>query len=207
MYPHHEESIRNLVRHFEADPEPRAVLLAGSIVHGFASPESDIDLVIVVSDDAYRDRARGRRLQFFDTDACTYPGGYAEGKYVGEGFLEEVARHGSEPARFVLHDARVLLARTDVRDSLHRIGLYPVEGKADRVRSFFAQLEAWHWYATEGLRLEDPYLLGTAISKLVLFGGRLIPTPWETPEGGWPTQFVLDSELNWRDGRPPVDDL
>jgi hypothetical protein len=80
-----------------------------------------------------------------------------------------VARHGSEPARFALHDARVLLARADVRDSLHRIGHYPVEGKADRIRSFFAQLEAWHWYATEG-RLEDPYLSEPAISKLVLFG-------------------------------------
>jgi predicted nucleotidyltransferase len=260
MFPHHEASIANLIRHFESDSEVEAVLLGGSLAHGFATAASDIDLVLVVSDQEHATRVREGRLQFYDLDACTYPGGYAEGKYVAESFLEEVADHGSEPARFALHDARVLVARKDYRECLQRIGRYPVEGKEDRMRRFFAQLEAWHWYATEGLRLENPYLLGTAISKLVLFGGRLVlthnelfypyhkwflrvletaedkpdglmesiehlhrePTAstihdfrerivahgcWTAPADGWPTQFLIDSELNWRDGEPPVDDL
>ncbi len=31
--------------------------------------------------------------------------------------------------------------------------------------------------------------------------------PWPTPPGGWPAQFMRDSELNWLAGAPPIDDL
>jgi len=260
VHPHHREAIEELTRHFESDPEPTAVYLAGSIAHGFETPESDVDLIIVVSDEVHAERTRENRLQFFDMDVCDWPGGYSEGKYVSEGFLEEVASHGSEPARFALHDAQPLVSRVDYGECFERIARYPVEGKVDRLRRFFAQVEAWHWYATEGLRLENRYLLGTAISKLVLFGARLVLTrnevlypyhkwflrvleqvedkpeglmdavdalytepsredvdrfrelcifhgPWEAPEAGWPSQFLIDSEHNWLHGEPPVDDL
>jgi hypothetical protein len=49
-----------------------------------------------------------------------------------------------------------------------------VERKAKRMRRFYAQFEAWNWYANEGLRLNDPDLLGISVAKLVLFGSRLI---------------------------------
>jgi predicted nucleotidyltransferase len=260
MYPQHREAIDKLTRHIQADDEPTAVYLAGSIAHGFERPDSDVDLIIVVDDAAYAERAREHRVQFYDLKISDHPGVFAEGKYVSESFLEEVARHGSEPARFALHDARLLVGRVDYRECFERIARYPVEGKALRLRRFFAQVEAWHWYATQAITLENPYLLGTSISKLVLFGGRLVLTrnellypyhkwllrvlekapdkpeglkeaidalyteptrahadrfrelvifhgPWEVPEAGWPSQFMIDSELNWLDGEPPVDDL
>jgi hypothetical protein len=31
--------------------------------------------------------------------------------------------------------------------------------------------------------------------------------PWIENPHGWGAQFMLDSELNWMDGRTPVDDL
>jgi hypothetical protein len=31
--------------------------------------------------------------------------------------------------------------------------------------------------------------------------------PWIDGEFNWPTQFMFDSELNWLDGKTPVDDL
>jgi hypothetical protein len=31
--------------------------------------------------------------------------------------------------------------------------------------------------------------------------------PWEGSEGTWAVQFMLDSELSWLDGEPPVEDL
>ena len=260
MYPHHRRAIDKLTRHFEADEEPTAVFLAGSIAHGFERPDSDVDLIIVVDDEAYARRAREHRLHFYDMEVSDHPGVYAEGKYVSESFLEEVARHGSEPARFALHDARRLVGRVDYAEFFERIARYPVEGKIDRLRRFFAQVEAWHWYVTQAIALGDRYLLGTSISKLVLFGGRLVLTrnellypyhkwllrvlekaddkpdglmaaidalyteptranadrfrelvifhgPWEVPEAGWPSQFLVDSELNWLDGDPPIDDL
>lgn len=174
-YAHHEASIRKMVEYFRTVPGTNAVLLGGSIAHGFARPTSDIDIIIVVSDTEYEERRRDGRLQFFDNQSCTYEDGYVDGKYLGISLLQALARSGSEPARFAFQDARILRSQIDGLDRiLQSITRYPVEGKAERMRRFYAQFEAWHWYANEGLKLQDRYLLGVSTAKLVLFGGRLI---------------------------------
>jgi hypothetical protein len=175
MYPHHETSIQRLVDYFRTVPEAEALILGGSIAHGFAGPGSDIDVMIIVSDRAYEDRLREGRLQFFDNQICTYDDGYVDGKYLGLSMLTKLAASGSEPARFAFLDARVLLSRIPTLDrTLQAITRYPVKGKVERMRRFYAQFETWHWYAHEALKLNDRYLLGVSIAKLVLFGGRLI---------------------------------
>jgi len=175
MYAHHAASIQKLVEYFRTVSEVDAVILGGSIAHGFASPESDIDLMIIVSDQEYEERLRDGRLQFFDNQSCTYEGGYAEGKYLCPSMLRKLAAAGSEPARFAFLDSVVLLSRIETLDATIRsIARYPVEHKAERLRRFYAQFEAWNWYANEGVRLNDPYLLCVSAAKLVLFGGRLI---------------------------------
>jgi hypothetical protein len=175
MYTHHEESVARTTEHFNKDAEVLALLLGGSIAHGFAAPASDVDVLMVLSDaDHERRRARGE-VMFYDPSLCTYEGGYVDGKYLSVSFLKNVAASGSEPARFAFKDARVLFSRVDgLDDLLQAITRYPVERKADRIRRFYAQLEAWHWYAHEGLKRENQYLIGAALSKLVLFGGRMI---------------------------------
>ena len=53
-------------------------------------------------------------------------------------------------------------------------GRYPLAGREARLRAFFGQLEAWHWYCGEAFRLGNPYVLSHAVPNLVLFAGRLI---------------------------------
>jgi hypothetical protein len=175
MEAHHRRAIAHASEHFNRDPEVQALLLAGSIAHGLESPSSDVDLLIVVSDRDYQVRLREGRLQYASAEGCDWPGGYLDGKYLGAGFLEQVARDGSEPARFAFQDARVLFSRVgDLDPILREIARYPVAEKAERIRRFHAQLEAWHWYAHEGLQRGDRYLLGMAVGRTVLFGGRMI---------------------------------
>ncbi len=175
MHEHHRQSIERVTTHFADDPEILALLLGGSIAHGFAAASSDIDILLVVADSAYETRLRSRRLQFLDFNLCTYEGGCVDGKYLSRSFLDEVARRGSEPARFAFADAHVLSSRIDGLDEILRaITRYPVEGKTDRMRRFYAQFETWHWYAHEGRKWNDRHLLGIATAKMVLFGGRLI---------------------------------
>jgi predicted nucleotidyltransferase len=175
MYEHHATSIQKLVDSFRTLPEVEALILGGSIAHGFAGPGSDIDVMIVVADREYEERLKDGRLQFFDNQLCTYDGGYVDGKYLGQGLLRKLAASGSEPARFAFLDATVLLSRMETLETtLQAITRYPVERKAERMRRFYAQFEAWNWYANEGLKLNDRYLLGVSVAKLVLFGGRLI---------------------------------
>jgi predicted nucleotidyltransferase len=175
MHPHHAESIHNVVAHFQQRPEVAALLLGGSIAHGFAGPASDVDVLIVISDEAYQERLARGDLTFYTREFCSYPEGYVDGKYLRPAFLRQVAERGSEPARFAFLDAQVLFSRIEtIDDMLRDIVRYPVAGKTERMRRFRGQLEAWHWYAHEALRLDNRYLLGVAIGKLVLFGGRLI---------------------------------
>ena len=261
MYQHHSESIDRVRAYFQDIPAVQGLLLGGSIAHGFETPSSDIDIMIVVSDEEHQQRMQAGTIQFFSCELCTYPEGYVDGKYASTGFMRQVAASGSEPARFAYADAQVLFARSDGVEALARqIARYPIEHKAARMRSFFAQFEGWNWYVSEALRLKNAYLLGVSISKLILFGGRLIlahnemlypyhkwflrvlegapdkpvdllprihaltqePTEantraffdcvrdfrvWETSAHGWPSQFMLDSELTWMDDKTAVDDL
>jgi len=175
MQPHHQKAIERVTASLAADPEVQALLLGGSIAHGFDRPDSDVDLLIVVSDDDWEARRRDGRMQFATADGCDWPNGYVEGKYVSPGLLARVAERGSEPARFAFEDARILFSRVPGLDELLRaISRYPAESKTERIRRFHAQFEAWHWYAHEALRLGDDYLLGLAVARTVLFGGRMI---------------------------------
>ena len=175
MHPHHARAIEAVTATLRRDPALRALLLGGSIAHGFERPDSDVDLLIVVDDAEYTARMREGRVQFATNEGCEWPGGYAEGKYVSPRFLAEVARSGSEPARFAFQDARVLHSGLDGLDALlAAITRYPIEEKADRIRRFGAQFEAWHWYGHEALKLGDRYLLGLAVARMTLFGGRML---------------------------------
>ena len=261
MYPHHRQSIQNVKQYFERDPEVQALLLSGSIAHGFESSTSDIDIMIFISEADYQERFQTGQLHFFNRELCTYPGGYVDGKYLSLGFVRQVLAKGSEPARFAFEGSRMLFSRVaGFEEEICRIAAYPVAEKAERIQRFYAQFEAWHWYCGEALSKQNRYLLGTAVSKLILFGGRLIlahnellypyhkwflkvlegakdkPVDlmtciqaltesqtaetveafyetvktfqrWSENPYHWPVQFLLDSELNWMEGKTPVDDL
>ena len=175
MLSHHALSIQKVVDHFLPDPAVQALILGGSLAHGFAGPDSDIDVLIVVGDADYERRRQAGETQFFSRELCTYDKGYVDGKYLTAAFVQQVADQGSEPARFAFQEAQVLFSRLPEMETLVQAAArYPTEGQTERMGRFYAQLEAWHWYAHEALRLGNPYLYGTAASKLILFGGRLI---------------------------------
>jgi predicted nucleotidyltransferase len=172
---HHEVAIDRVVARFERDDNILAVLLAGSIAHGFASPESDVDIMLVVSDDELAARRERHETTLYDEELAGYAGGYVDGKYVSAGYLDEVAVRGSEPARFAFADAAVLFSRiTGLEQKVEAASRYPVEGAQDRIARFAAQLEAWRWYSEEAEKKSDPYLMATSSSKAILFGARLL---------------------------------
>jgi len=175
MHPHHVQSIQNVVAAFESDPAVVALLLGGSLAHGFARPDSDIDITIIVGAGDYELRKREQRLHYVNHALCTYPHGYVDGKYVDEGFLRLVAERGSDPARYAFDGARVLFSRVGgIETVLADIGRYPVEQKRERIERFTAQLLAWRWYHGEALRQQSDYLLQLSLHKLTLFGARIV---------------------------------
>lgn len=180
MFPHHVSTIENLVAAFEKDPAVVALLLGGSLAHGFARADSDVDVAIVLTPEALAVQQATGRLHYNNRDLCTYPG-YIDGKYMDLAFLRDVAARGSDPARFAFKDARILVARSpEVETLLREIVRYPVADKAARLARFGAQLLGWRWFFTEARRQQNAYLELLARQKLVLFAARLVLAHNET---------------------------
>jgi hypothetical protein len=175
MYSHHEQTIQNVVEHFTHEPGVQALLLAGSIAHGFESADSDVDILIVVTEEMYQEKVKSGKLTYIDVSMAAYEGGYIDGKYLAPSFIRQVAEKGSEPARYAFKDARVLFSKLEgLEEEVRAVVKYPVQEKEERVARFAAQFAAWKWYCGEAIKKQNKYLLGVAISKMVLFGGRLV---------------------------------
>lgn len=175
MYAHHRATVDRVRETFRDDPEVLAVLLGGSIAHGFASDTSDVDIMIVISEEDYAKRRGAGRMLYWSDTLSTYGGGYVDGKYVSIDLMRRVRDSGSEPARFAYKDAQVIFSRIDgLQELLDGITRFPIAGKQERIARFYAQFQAWRWFYDEASRHDNPYLQNLAVSKLILFGGRLL---------------------------------
>jgi len=147
MHQHHSQSIQNVTDYFQGDPEVLALLLGGSIAHGFESPASDIDIMIFVSEETYQRRFQKGDIHFYDKELCTYEGGYVDRRYLSLNFVMQVLAKGSEPARFAFEGSQVLFSKIGgLKEDICRIAEYPIAEKAERIKRVYAQFEAWHWY-------------------------------------------------------------
>jgi hypothetical protein len=258
---HHAQAIDAFVARYGARDEFVGLLLVGSLAHGFATAASDVDVVLVATEDEFVRREREHRLAFAEHDLCAYPGGYVDAKVTSPALLQRVAERGSDPARYAFHNAVILVSRDPALDDLlARAARFPVEQKAMREGRFLCQVQAWTWYMGQAEAHADAYLKAVATQKLALFACRVVLNRNETlfpyhkwllrettrlpsqPEGfaiclhdllerpsvvaaerlrdavltfvgeagrglDWPTQFMIDSELNWLHHEAPIDDL
>lgn len=175
LYPHHQRAVERLIDRFKADPNYLALIIGGSLVKGYGNESSDVDFVLIATAEEYARRQPTRALTYYATDLCDYPGGYVDGKIVDLAFLEEVADRGSEPARAAFEKVIVAYSRLPILDDLlQRITTYPEAGHMEKIRSFYAQLQAMQWYVGEAEKRANRYLVMHVVSDLVLFGGRLL---------------------------------
>jgi hypothetical protein len=175
MLPHHQKAIDRLTEHFQNDERFLALIVGGSLVKGFARPDSDVDFMLVATDEEYARRLPKNDLCYFTTDFCDYPGGYVDGKIVDVPFLREVAERGSEPARAAFVGAYLTFTRLpDLPDLLARIPVYQENEQRRKLESFGAQVLALQWYIGEAEKHQNAYLMTHVVADLVLFGGRMI---------------------------------
>ena len=261
MEKHHKDSIDKFLEIYKNDASILAILLAGSIAHGFAKPDSDIDLFIIVDSREFQKRKASNKLAFSLWDICTYENGYVDCKVVDIEFLNKIAKNGSDPARYAFMDSEILFSRIDnLKEILSSITVYPEDKMDERRKRFASQLLAWKWYYSEAVKKQNKYLIFLSLQKIVLFSSRIILNEnkllypyhkWmldvlekaeQKPAGflekinelfeshtlenvnnfcmeileyinfneqtvDWPNYFLKDSEQNWVEHEPPVDDL
>ena len=258
---HHQDAIQKFLQIYKEDESFLAILLAGSIAHGFSETDSDIDICIIVESREYQSRRAENRLAFSLWDICTYENGYIDCKVVDLDFLEKVRKSGSDPARYAFQDNRILYSKIDdLQELLNKIVRYPIVEVHDRRKRFASQLLAWKWYYGEAVKKQNKYLVFLSMQKIVLFSSRIILNEnrllypyhkWllkvlekaekkpvallarmeelltsNSPEKvnrfcaeilefidcnertvDWPNYFLRDSEQNWLNHAPPIDDL
>jgi predicted nucleotidyltransferase len=175
IYPHQQNAIDYISNKFKKDSQILALLLSGSIPHGFNDGNSDIDLNIIISKKLYEQKKNEQALTYWESADNFYLGGYFDGKYISFDYLDMVLKKGNEPTRFALQDSIILFDNTGkVANYIEQIGTYNEGTILDNSIRFLSQFEAWYWYCKEALLKQNEYLLNLSVSKLILFAGRLI---------------------------------
>ncbi|WP_315793416.1 nucleotidyltransferase domain-containing protein [Paenibacillus sp. BIC5C1] len=175
MYPHHQTAIQTITDKLKVKEEILAVIVGGSVAHGFAKEDSDIDLMLVVSDEHYRSLLESGDIHYHETESTPYDGGYVDGKYTSISYIKKVAESGSEPARFAFKDAIVSYSEIiGLEELVQAASRYPIERKNETMEKFHAQFEGWRWMFYEGLKKKEPYVIEFSATNFVLFAGRLI---------------------------------
>jgi hypothetical protein len=174
-YPHHQRTIERVTEHFQHDPAIVALLIGGSVAKGWAAESSDVDIMLVVTDEEFARRTASREFLYFTRDFCDYEGGYVDGKFTDVSFLKEVADHGNEVARAAFVSAWVAFSRDPAVDALlQRIPVYPEAERAAKLTAFYSQVVVGNWFMQEAVKRGDKYLMTHAAGEMALFGGRLI---------------------------------
>lgn len=175
MHQHHENAIRNFTEKAQADKEVLAVIIGGSIAHGFETETSDVDVMLVVSDELFSQRLKESRIQFLDKNVCSEGKTHVDGKYISVDFMRKVEAAGSEPSRYAFEGSFLTYSQIDgLPELINRIQQYPSAGKQERIDRFYAQFKAWNYFCKNAIKKDNAYMLNLALSNLVLFGGRLI---------------------------------
>lgn len=173
--PQHQRVIDRLVDLFKDDPRFPAMIVGGSVAKGRALPNSDVDILLLASDEEYARRAVNNDFWYVNTEVCDYPGGYAEGKVVDLQFLYDAADHGSEPARAAFFKAFVGYSRLPQLDALvQRIPIYQDQDQQAKLLSFYSQVVVANWLVREAEKRKDSYLMAQAVASITFYSGRLI---------------------------------
>jgi hypothetical protein len=174
MLPHHQQALDAYVAKQAAEPDVEAVLLTGSVAQGRARPDSDLDVYVVLADEAHRQRWAADALGTLE--ACDYPGGYVDVKYVSRALLEDAVGHGTEPFRASFVGARVVHERgSGLAELAAAIGTYPETSRTQSIRDLLAQVVIHAGYfLPQALDRDDPFLTAHAASSTALFGGRVM---------------------------------
>jgi len=173
--PHHQRGIDKLTAEYQTDPRFQALIIGGSVAKGCARDDSDVDFMIVATDQEYQERQASGNFFINRQDLTDYPGGFVDGKIIDMGYLKKVAEKGNEPTRAAFDGVIVAFSQVDgLHQLIKEITVYPENVRTEKMRKFYSMAFIQHWLMGEAQRHNNPYTLNRAATQLCLFCGRLI---------------------------------
>lgn len=179
-YKHHEESLKKLIEYFTTASENKdhiiAIVFGGSVAKGLERPDSDLDCMIVLTDERYNKLVKENRTCECISGYCTYEGGYFDTKYYNKQFLIDVAEKGSEPARNAFLKSRCIYTIDDeIPGMVERIPVFQKQEKEDKMLSFYSALcmnTGYFWDMSR--QPEEIFLRTKTVAEIVMYGLRLL---------------------------------
>ena len=180
---HQEDTLAAYAAEAGNEADALALVLVGSVARGTERPDSDVDVYLVVGEDAFARARDADRLSYIETDAATYEGGYVDVKVVSAAYLAAADERGDEPTRASLVGARVVWSRLPGLEGLvQRISDPGPEFFRARGASFIAQMRLQGGYFLgQGEKRDDPYLVAwaslhmiSAADRALLSSGRVL---------------------------------
>ena len=75
------------------------MVVIGSVARGDERPDSDVDVYLVITDEAYAAAARSGVVAYVSEVGVAYEGGYVDVKLASPRYLADAADHGDDPTR------------------------------------------------------------------------------------------------------------
>ncbi|MDO4284952.1 MAG: nucleotidyltransferase domain-containing protein [Eubacteriales bacterium] len=199
MYQHHRDSIEKLKEYFKDREGVIALILGGSVAKGCEREDSDLDAMVIISQQAYAERAASNTTVETIFGHCTYPGGYFDVKYMTKEYLEEAAQKASEPTRNSFIGARVLFsADPEIEGIVNRIPVFQKQEKEAKMASFYSNFHLNYYYF---LRICKPegYMRMRCISEMIYSIYRMV---LQENEVLFPCNRRLEATVEQVDNRP-----
>ncbi len=174
MLESHRRIVERMTQHYRSDPEVLALIVIGSVARGDAHEHSDVDALVILTDEAYA------RYQASDIPPLSVEELAGKHHDIRPGtrdkvYLRVAAERGPEPTRFAFVRAVVPFSRDpEIEPLIAAIPTYPEHEREGKLASFVSQLPVHLSYLYLGDYSENPYILADTAHELALFGGRLI---------------------------------
>lgn len=173
MYQHHKDSLENMKKYF-MEKNVIALIFGGSVAKGNERPDSDLDAMVVISDEVYEEKKKTNDTAETISGFCTYEGGYFDVKYMTKNFLREAAEKGSEPARNAFVKAQVLFSNDpEIEDIVARIPVFQKSEKEEKMMSFYADFWLNYYYFMKSCPI-DGYMKLHAVNEVIYSLYRII---------------------------------
>lgn len=148
MYEHHKQSIEKMKEYYRKWPEAIALFLTGSVANHNERIDSDLDGVVIVTEEFYQKKKKEMRLEETVFGECTYEGGYFDVKYMTKEKLQGIAENGSETFRCLfLHAQTLFTDDPELPEIVAKIGIYPEKNYHEHFLRYYGTMKlAYNYY-------------------------------------------------------------
>jgi predicted nucleotidyltransferase len=173
---HHDDALERFVTRMRRDEGVLGVVLTGSLARGAERADSDVDVIVVVTEDRFAAALTAGRLAYVETEDVAYDHGYIDVKLASPRYLEEAAERGDDPLRDGFAGARVVDDRLGGLAALvARVAEVPESQWVEREAAFVAQARLHGGYfLVQGVERGDPLLAAHAAVHLATSAARAL---------------------------------